>query len=291
MGVQTKKLGYKIGNFIIALILLAFAVMCIYPLLYVLFASVSDPTRLSQHTGLLLHPLGISREGYTLLFHNVPIFAGYANTMFIVVVGTVLNVFFSLLAAFVLSRPQLLLHKFLNKFVIFTMYFSGGMIPLFLVVKGLGLLDSRWALILPTLINTYNMIILKSSIEGIPSSLLESARIDGATEFTLLIKIIVPLVKPTIAVLVMYYAVEHWNAWFNAMIYIQSRDKYPLQLLLREILIGNNTVAAAMGADVDKYQVLTKYCASVVGALPILVLFPFLQKYFVKGVMAGAVKE
>lgn len=280
----------RMGNVVVAGLLLLFALICIYPLLYVLMASLSDPTQLMQQKGILWHPLGFDMKGYRLLFHNVPIFTGYANTLFILVVGTALNLATSLLTAYVLSRKQLYVHKALNKMVVFTMYFSGGMIPTFLVVKSLGLLDSRWSLILPTLLNTYNVIILKTAIEGLPSSLIEAARIDGAGEVTLLTKIIMPLVRPTMMVLLMYYAVDHWNAWFNAMIYIQSRDKYPLQLLIREILIGTNSVAA-MDVEVDKYQTLTRYCTAVVGALPILILFPFLQKYFVSGVMMGAVKE
>lgn len=287
---EYKRLKYKIQNFIIAAVLVTFAVFCIYPLLYVLFASFSNPDLLAQHTGLLFHPQGFSLEGYELLLQTYPILRGYANTLLLVVGGVTLNILFSLLAAFTLSRPSGL-SSAMNKMVIFTMYFSGGMIPTFLLVKGLGLLDTRWALILPVLINTYNMIILKTAITGLPSTLLEAARIDGAGEFTLLLKIVMPLVKPTIAVLVLYYAVDHWNSWFNAMIYLQDRHKYPLQLILREILLGTDNVSSSMGGKMDHYMALLKYCGAMVGALPIMCLFPFLQKYFVSGVMMGAVKE
>lgn len=288
---ESKKLRYKIENLLITILLVGFAVLCIYPLLYVLFASFSDPEELTVHTGLLIHSLGFSTKGYKLLLSTTDVVGGYANSLFVVIVGVTLNIFCSLTTAYVLSRKQLYLHKFLNKMVIITMYFSGGMIPTFLVVKSLGLLDSRWALIFPVLINTYNMIILKTAIEGLPTDLIEAAKIDGAGEFTLLVKIIIPLVKPTLAVLVLYYAVEHWNSWFNAMLYIRDRNKYPLQLLLREILVGTDSISSSMGGDMDKYGSIIKYCASMAGALPIMLLFPFLSKYFTKGVMMGAVKE
>lgn len=174
------------------------------------------------------------------------------------------------------------------------MFFSGGLIPTYILIKKLGLIDSLFALILPVAINTWNLIILRTTISGLPESLVESARIDGANDIVILCKLIVPLVKPTLAVLVLYYIVGHWNSWFNAMLYIKDRDKFPLQLILREILIANTSNAASSMvmdlSEMDKYKQLVKYCTTVIATLPILCVYPFLQKYFVKGVMVGAVK-
>ena len=175
------------------------------------------------------------------------------------------------------------------------MYFSGGLIPTYMVVKGLHLVNRMLALILPVAINTWNLIILRTSMEEMPKSLTEAAKIDGAGDWTILLKVVIPLIKPTLAVLVLYYVVQHWNSWFNAMIYLQSREKYPLQLFLREILVsGTSNSAASQGFDMtelDQYKQLVKYCTTILATAPILCIYPFLQKYFVKGVLIGSVKE
>lgn len=281
-------------NAVIAVLLALFAVFCLYPILYVLFASFSDPTLLNQHTGLLLHPLDFTVQGYKVAASYSGVWTGYLNTIFVVVVGTTVNIVMTVLGAYVLSRRDLYIHRIANLLVVFTMFFNGGLVPTYLTVKALGLLDSRWALILPVAISTWNLIILRTSIDSLPPSLLESARIDGANDMVILFRIVVPLVKATIAVLVLYYAVGHWNSWVNAMLYIKDRDKYPLQLILREILIENTSNAAtqAIGnlSEIDQYKQLVKYCTTMIATLPILCIYPFLQKYFVKGVMVGAVK-
>ena len=174
--------------------------------------------------------------------------------------------------------------------IVFSMYFSGGMIPFYLVVKGVGLNNSIWSLIIPSAISTYNLIIMRTAMVSVPDSLEESAKLDGANHWTILWKIMVPLVKPTIAVICLYYAVTHWNSWFNAMLFIRNKSGYPLQLVLREILLQNDTSAMTAGADDYLISETIQFATIVVATLPILTIYPFIQKYFVKGVMIGAVK-
>ncbi|MEE1013669.1 MAG: carbohydrate ABC transporter permease, partial [Clostridia bacterium] len=222
------------------------------------------------------------------------IMQGFINTIIIVVSATVLNVIFTSICAYVLSRKQVLWNGFFSKFIIFTMFFNGGMIPTYLVVTQiLHLNNSWWALILPGLISVYNMIIMRTSFSAIPDSLVESAQLDGASHWTILFRIILPLSKAVIAVMILYYAVSHWNAWFNASIYIKDRAKFPVQLILREILIANDTSNMAAGtAASDQVEIgeVIKYATIVTTTVPILIVYPFLQKYFVGGVMIGAVK-
>ena len=210
------------------------------------------------------------------------------------VVATTLSVFFTAIGAFLVTRKNFPLSKPMSYMMVFTMYFSGGMIPTFLVVNNyLHLGDSLLSLILPGMITVYNLIIMKSNFEAIPASLEEAAKIDGANDISILFKIILPLSKATIAVMVLYYGVAYWNSWFEAMMYIRSRDKYPLQLILREILLANSTGSMSAGADAGEQYMIgetIKYATIMVATLPILCLYPFIQKYFVKGVMTGAVK-
>jgi len=276
---------------IVFLVILTF--ICVYPLLYVVFASLSDGNQLMAHSGPLLKPLGFSLLAYKKVLENPNIKSGYINIMFVVIVGVALNVMMTALGAYVLSRKDVYFKKIFTKFIIFTMFFSGGLIPMYLTVKGLGLLDSLWALILPGLISTFNMIIMRTSFAAIPDSLEESAKIDGANDFTILFKIIIPLSKPVIAVMVLYYGVAHWNSWFTAMIYIRTRSLYPLQLVLREILMSNSVESMTGGSGSDSVDTISetiKYATIMVATIPILLIYPFLQKYFVKGVMIGAVK-
>lgn len=289
---NNKLMHNRLTNLIIGAILLLLAIVCVYPVLYVLFASFSDPVKLNQHTGLLLKPLDFTLEGYRVALSYDGIWIGYANTIFVVIVGVLINMCMTILAAYVLSRKELYLHKAMNLFVIFTMYFSGGLIPSYMVIKALGLYNSLWALILPVAINTWNMIILRTAIAETPASLLEAAKIDGANDWTILVKVVIPLIKPTLAVLTLYYIVQHWNSWFNAMVYLQDRDKSPLQLFLREILISNSTNMQGYDmSELNQYKQLVKYCTTIIATVPILCIYPFLQKYFVKGVLVGSVKE
>ena len=188
----------------------------------------------------MLKPLGFSLEAYKLVFENPMILTGYRNTLFYVTVGTSINLLMTSLSAYVLSRKNVMF-KNAMMMVVFTMFFSGGLIPFYLTVRELGLSDSMWAVILPTAMSTYNMIVMRTAFTAIPDSLEESARIDGANDFTILFRIILPLSLPVVAVMILFYAVGHWNAWFNAMIFLRTRDKYPLQIVLREILIASST--------------------------------------------------
>jgi len=283
--------GERIFDICNVVFMFLLSVVCLYPMLHVIFASLSNGTLLMKHQGLLLWPAGFSTGAYKAVMDNSMIFIGYRNTLVIVVFGTLLNLVMSALGAYFLCRNDQAIGKAAMIFIVITMFFSGGMIPGYLNVRSLGLYNSLLALILPGAVNTFNMIILKTAFMGIPASLEESAKLDGAGHFTILWRIFIPLSKATLAVLVLYYGVAHWNAWFGAMMYIQNRDLYPLQMVLREILIVNdmsNMVNVAV--DIEQISDTIKYATVVVATLPILVLYPFLQKYFVKGVMVGAVK-
>lgn len=290
---STSGVIFDICNYIF-LTLLAF--VCLYPVYHVLIGSFSDPVQLTRHYGAILKPLGFSLEGYKVVFNNPNIWSGYANTLFYVIVGTFFRMIFTLVGAYLLSRKDFLIRKVLTFMMVFTMYFSGGMIPSFLMVKMLGLYNSRAAIILPTLISTWNMIIMKTAFQAVPDSLEESARLDGANDLVVLFQILVPVVKATIAVIALYYIVGEWNSWFNAMIYLRDNSKRPLQLFLREILIENSTNTNAASANVDAdisaafLEESIKYCTIVVATLPILCIYPFVQKYFVTGVMMGSIK-
>lgn len=270
-------------------------IVCLYPFLYVVFASFSEPWELVKHKGLLLRPLGFSVSGYTAVFKNRSIFTGYMTTLINLFAGTSLNIILTLLAAYAVSRKNFMMKKPVVIMIVFTMFFNSGIIPRFLVVKSLGLYNTRLSMILPTAINVFNLVIMRTAIEALPDSLEEAAVLEGANDFDILFRIVMPLIKSTIAVLVLYYGVAHWNQWYQALMYVQSRDKFPLQLALREILIGNSTESmAAGGADSSGESAVIgeviKYATIVVSTLPILTIYPMLQKHFVKGVMVGAVK-
>lgn len=277
------------------ILLILMMIICLYPFLYVVFASFSEPWELVKHKGILFKPLGLSLSGYQAVFTNRSILTGYMTTLFNLIVGTMLNISLTLLAAYAVSRKYFMLKKPIVIMIVFTMFFNSGIIPRFLVVKSLGLYDSRLSMILPTAINVFNLVIMRTAIEALPESLEEAAVLEGANDFDILFRIVVPLIKSTIAVMVLYYGVAHWNQWYQALMYVQSRDKYPLQLVLREILIGNSTESmAAGGVDSSGESAVIgeviKYATIVVSTVPILVIYPLLQKHFVKGVMVGAVK-
>ncbi len=284
---------FDIGNVIFMVFLM---VITIYPFLYVLFASISNPLLLMSHQGFLLGPVGFSLRGYEYVFKNDGILNGYAITLFVVVVGSACNMLFSLLFAYVLSRRNLMFHSPITFIAVFTMYFGGGMIPSYIVVNTLGLIDSLWSLILPGLISTWNVIILRTAFRSVPYELEESGKLDGAGDLRTLVSILIPLIVPTIAAITLFYMVGHWNSWSNALIYIKNPEKYPLQLVLRSLLIRNQTGGATSGEAYyepgEDYAVrlLLQYAAIIVSIVPIICVYPFLQKYFTKGVMIGAVK-
>ena len=285
--------GEKIFNVFNIILMIIIMIITIYPILHVLFASVSDSNLLLAHRGLLLKPIGFNLEAYKMVFKNPMIVRGYFNTIFVVVVGVIVNIIMTSLAAYVLSRKDVLWKNSMMFFIVFTMFFSGGLIPFYFTVKSLHIDNTYLALILPVAINTFNLIIMRTSFAAIPDSLEESAKLDGASHFTILFRIILPLSLPIVAVMVLYYSVAHWNAWFNAMIFIQDRNLYPLQLVLREILIQNDTASMSTGVGAGDQEAIgesIKYAVIVVATLPILCVYPFLQKYFTKGALVGAVK-
>lgn len=286
--------GRKIFIVINGILLFFLTAVTLYPLLYVVFASFSNANALMAHDGALLYPLKPTIAAYKATFRNSSILTGYRNTAFVVISGTTLNIVMTTAAAYFFSRKNVMHQKLLLRIVMFTMYFSGGLIPTYLWIKKLGLIDNLLVLIIPGAITTTNMIILRTAFYNVPESLEESARIDGAGHFTLLTKIIVPLIMPTLAVIALYYSVGHWNSWFNASIYIKKKTLYPLQLVLREILISNDTSAMMDDVALSEQAYISetiKYAVIVVSTVPILCLYPFLQRYFVQGIMVGAVKE
>lgn len=287
-------LAEKIFTVINSILLTIIALICLYPMLYVAFASVSNSNLLTQHTGPLLWPQGFSMASYQKVFDNPMIVRGYLNTLFILIVGTILQLIVTSMGAYFLSRRNVMFKKPIMMLITFTMFFGGGMIPFYFTLKDLHLTNTLWGLIIPFLISTYNMIILRTSFESIPESLVEAARIDGAGHFKVLFRIILPLSKAILAVMVLYYGVGTWNSWFWASIILRDREMYPLQVILREILLQNSLSNMTTGvgvADSESVAATVKYATIMVATLPILVVYPFLQKYFASGVMIGAVKE
>jgi putative aldouronate transport system permease protein len=283
--------AFTTANSILMLLLIA---LTLYPLLYVLFASLSDPTRIVSYRGVLWAPQGFTLAAYEMVVANPMIAIGYRNTLFYVVGGTALNLALTILGAYGLSRKNLLWKTPIMFLIVFTMFFSGGLVPIYLLVaQTLRLDNSAWALIIPGAISTYNLIVMRTSFQAIPEALEEAARIDGANDFTLLTRIVLPLSMPVIAVMILFYAVGHWNSWFPAMIYLRDRALFPLQLVLREILIFSSTDNMMTSVTGDRMPIgeTIKYATIVVATVPILCIYPFLQRYFVKGVMIGAIKE
>ncbi len=282
---------FQILNILIMLLLIFITV---YPMYYVVVASFSDPLLIRSHTGPLFSILGTpTLQGYQKTLSNKSLFTGFRNTLFYLFVGTFLQLFLTSLAAYVLSRKNFMIRRGVMKMFIFTMFFNGGLIPMFFAIRNTGVYNTIWVSSIPYAISAYNMIIMRTFFETIPESLEEAAIIDGANDFTVFSKVILPLSKPIIAVMVLYYGVGQWNSWFPAAMFTRDRKLYPLQMILREILIENQTQSAdnLTAAMEDTFtKELVKYCTIVVSTFPILAIYPFLQKYFEKGVMIGAVK-
>ena len=289
-----EKVFYRV-NHIFMFVLCA---ITLYPMLYVVFASFSDPNEFAMVQGLLLKPAGFSTIGYRFVFRMSTIWLGYRNTLIYVFLGSAISMALTILAAFMLSRREFMLKKLSMGLIVFTMYFGGGMIPTFLVVSQLGLTKTFWGVMLPGVLSVYNTIVLRTSFNAIPPALEESARIDGAGDMRILINVVLPLSGAALATITLFYVVGNWGAWYNALVYLQDRrDLYPLQMFLREMLIEDKTTDAYMNslsgssANVHLIKEITKYSVIIVSTLPILVVYPFIQKYFVKGVMLGSIKE
>ena len=287
--------GYQVFSVFNTAFLVLAIICAFYPIYFVLAASFSSAKGLAANYGLLLLPIRpLSLTAYELVFRNPLVLSGYGNTFIILFVGVSINLVLTLIGAYVISLKGALLSRPLALLMLFTMYFSGGMIPSYINIKSFGLMDTLWALIIPGAISTYNLLIMRSAFAALPDSMYEAAYLDGASHLRILTQIYIPLSSATIAVLALYYAVGHWNSWFNASLYISTTSKYPLQLVLRQILIlnENSELNATMTDNGEQalYADLVKYALIVVSTVPILVLYPFLQRFFVKGVMVGAVK-
>lgn len=279
---------------IVYALLTLITLLILYPLIFVLSASISDPNAVNSGK-VWLWPVGLQWKGYAKVFESRWVLVGYRNSLIYLVFGTALNVFVTFTGAYALSRKDIYGRGLLTFFIVFTMWFNGGMIPTFLQVKSLGLVDSPWSMIIIGAMNAYNFIICRSFIQSsIPGELQEAGRIDGCSDFRLCAMIVFPLSGPVIAVLTLYYGLEHWNGYFNAMLYLNNRDYQPLQIFLREILLQNQTLD--MSADLESLQAnemlkrTIKYSLIVVASLPMLVIYPFLQKFFAQGVMIGSIK-
>lgn len=289
-----RTLGERIFDDFNNIVLFLVVIITLYPFLYVVFASLSASTKFMAHDGILLAPAGFSTKAYEAVLRNKSIYIGYKNTLIYVIIGVSINIFLTSVGAYVLSRKYLRLARPIMLMIIFTMYFSGGLIPTYLLMKNMHLDNTRLSVILPGAISTWNLLIMKTNLGSIPDSLEESARMDGAGEWTILLKIILPLSMPIIMVMCLYYGVGHWNSWFNAMIYLRDVNLHPLQLFLRKILIQNDlkemTGGAANSNEASDIAVTIKYATIMVATIPIIVVYPFIQKYFVKGTLIGAVK-
>ena len=269
----------------------------LYPMLYVVFASLSTPSLLKANYSLLWRPLGLYTGGYEAVMRTESIWRGFRNTLFYVAVGTVCSMLLTMMGGYAMSKRTMLRGPLMVFFTI-PMFFGGGMIPTYLLVKNLGLTNTVWAMIIPGAISTYNMIIMRTSFQGIPGELFDSCYLDGANEWVTLFRIVVPVSLPMLATITLFYAVGYWQSWYPALVYLTGRrDLYPLQMYLREILVREDFTDSAylftlMQSDPEMVmrKEVIKYATIVVSTVPILVVYPFLQRYFVKGVMIGSLK-
>lgn len=282
----------RVANSIIYFVCFLVILITLVPFINIIAMSLADPIKVMAND-IFLIPYGANFNAYRHVVDNAGFWKAYEVTIFVTVIGTLINVFLTVLTAYPLSRPGYCLRRPVMLLITFTMFISGGMIPTFLVVMNVGLYDSVWSMILPSAISTYNLIVCRTFLEGLPESMIESARLDGANELRILWSVIVPLSKPIIAVLVLFYAVSHWNSYFTPLLYITSPEKQPLTVYMYKVLIlAEGGLDATAGSDQGFYLSLqqTKYAIIVLTVLPIVCVYPFLQKYFVQGVMIGAIK-
>lgn len=276
--------------------LLSFLLLAVlYPLYFIIIASISNPDRIFAGD-VWLFPKEITFEGYIRIFQDGKIWTGYKNTIIYTVLGTALNILLTLTAAYALSRKDFYGRTFFMVMFVFTMFFSGGLIPTYLVVRDLGMVNTMWALIIPKAVAVWNIIVARTFFQStVPDEMLEAAKMDGCSNTKFFLKIVLPLSKPVIAVMVLFYAVGHWNSYFDALIYLNDESLYPLQMILRNILIQNEAASSMVG-NIDSFAAqqriaeLIKYGVIIVGSLPLLIVYPFIQKYFVHGVMIGGIK-
>ena len=284
----------RINNTFVTLIVL----VVIYPLIFVVSASISDPTAVSSGK-MWLWPVDITMEGFQKVFENEEIWMGYRNTIFYTILGTIIHLIILLPCAYALSRKEMRGKKLFLWFILFTMLFNGGLIPTYLVIKMLGMVDTIWAIVIPNVVGAWSILVARTFFQqSIPDDLVEASKIDGASDIYIFRKIVLPLSLPIIAVMALFHAVSLWNQYFTALIYLSDRNLYPLQLILREILVVNQMGleeggGGAMESLVEQVKMasLVKYTVIIVSSLPLLIVYPFLQRFFVQGVLIGSVKE
>lgn len=286
----------RIFNIVNIIIMVTVVIVIAYPLYFVIIASISSPNAVNGGK-VLLWPVDITFSGYKEILNYKPIWTGYLNSVFYTVVGTLINLAFTLPAGYALSRRNLFGRKPIMFLFAFTMFFSGGMIPTYMVIKRLGMLNTVWAMLLPGACSVYNIIVTKTFMEtNIPNDLIDAAVIDGCSDFQTFFDVVLPLSKPIIAVMTLFYAIGHWNSYFDAMLYLDDPKKYPLQLVLRELLLQNQTssMAGGAGASIAEQAQLAeqmKYGVIIVACIPMMMMFPFVIKHFKKGVMVGSIKS
>lgn len=287
--------GDKLFTIIIYMALTLIVITVLYPIIYIISASFSEPQAVISGK-VILWPIDVTLKGYKAVFKNAKIISGFINSFIYLFAGTALNLVMTMLCAYPLSRKEFTARNKIAALFVFTMYFSGGLVPTYMVVNRLGLLDTRLAMIIPSAMSTYNMIICRTyMVNSIPDEMYEAAQMDGCTPFKYLLNVVTPLCKPVLAVLALYYGVAKWNSYFDAMLYLKQQDMEPLTMVMRDILIQNKVDLtmisdAGVAAQMQGLTELLKYSTIVVGSLPVLILYPFVQKYLVKGVMVGAVK-
>ena len=281
---------YTTNTFI--LLLLAFIVL--YPLYFIIIASISDPDAVLAGK-VFLYPVNITLSGFSKILEKADVWKGYLNTIIYTILTVVISLLVTIPAGWALSRKNLMFRKAFMVYFIIPMFFGGGLIPFYNVMSSLHLVNTIWAIILPSVLSVWNLFMTKTFFESsIPNSLIEAAKIDGAGHFRTFITVVVPLAKPIIAVMALYYAIGQWNSYFNAMIFLQNEKLYPLQLVLKEILIATESTVGGSGETIlEQYRLATqiKYVSVIVSSIPVLMLYPFVQKYFEQGVMIGSLKE
>ena len=285
--------GSKVFDVINIIVMFVFLLVTLYPFWFAIITSLSDGKAVMANKVTLL-PVSITTATYKVVLSDPSILTGFKNTLIYTVVGTLINLACSSLCAYPLSRAKLPGRGIIMKLVVFTMFFSGGMIPTYLVVNGLGIIDTIWAIVLPGAISTYNMIVMRTFFMGIPESLHEAACLDGASELQILVKVVLPLSKAILATMLLFYGVGHWNAYMNALLYLNKKSMFPLQSILRNMVVDGQLSEAQTqvggGSSFQVVETTMKYAVIVVSTLPIVMIYPFVQKYFVKGVMIGSVK-
>ena len=287
---QSNVIFYRLVKVILGVL----TAIIIYPLYFIVIASISDPDAVLAGE-VFLYPVKVTFSGFTKILEESSVWRGYLNTIIYTVLTVIFSLFVTIPAGWTLSRKKLPFKKFLMIYFIIPMFFGGGLIPFYNIMSRLGLVNTIWAIIIPSILSVWNLFMTKTFFaSSIPESLIEAAKIDGAGQFKTFLIVVLPLAKPIIAVMALYYAIGQWNSYFNAMIFLQDEKLYPLQLVLKEILIATESTVGGSGETIlEQYRMATqiKYVSVIISSLPVLMLYPFVQKYFEQGVLIGSIKE